>query len=131
MQGSWQFVSLSIFGKEPPGDLLTKVRVVIDGTKFTMKPGVVMTASTEKPEGEWALGAKDGDRFTFELDASSKPKTIDITVEFGDQKATLKGIYTLDGDELKICFGQERPKEFPKDAGAGTILYVLKRDKKK
>ncbi len=54
---------------------------------------------------------------TYVLDASKKPKTIDLTIKGGDQDGTvLKGFYELDGDTLKICIGSpqapERPAEF-------------------
>ena len=130
LQGTWKFVRLSLFGNEPPKEFLPKVRVVIEGKTFTIKPGIVFEGSNEKPDGEWKLGAKDGDSVTIELDPSKKPKTIDLTTEFDGQKMTLHGIYQLDGDDLKICFGQQRPKEFPGKVDSGTVLYVLKRDKK-
>jgi uncharacterized protein (TIGR03067 family) len=130
LQGTWKFTRLSLFGNEPPKEFLPKLRVVIEGKSFTIKPGIAFEGSNEKPDGEWKLGAKDGDSVTIELDPSKKPKTIDLTTEFDGQKATLKGIYQLDGDELKICFGQQRPKEFPTKVDSGTMLYVLKRDKK-
>jgi len=130
LQGTWRFVRLSLFGNEPPKDFPPKVRVVIEGKSFTIKPGVGFEGSNEKPDGEWKLGDKEGDSVTFELDPSKKLKTIDLTTEFDGQKMTLKGIYQLDGDDLKICFGQQRPKEFPGKVDSGTVLYVLKRDKK-
>jgi len=45
---------------------------------------------------------------------------------------TLKGIYTLDGDTLKICLTEkgDRPKEFKLDADSKAALMTLKRDKK-
>jgi uncharacterized protein (TIGR03067 family) len=130
MQGSWRFVTLSLFGNQPPKDYLPKVRVVIEGKSLTIRPGVVVEGSNEKPEGEWKLGDKDGDRVTFELDAAAKPKAIDISGEFEGKKMTLKGIYELDGDDLKICLGEQRPKGFPAKGASDTVFYLLKRDKK-
>jgi uncharacterized protein (TIGR03067 family) len=130
LQGTWKFVRLSLFGNEAPKEFLPKVQVVIEGKTFTIKPGVVFEGSNEKPDGEFKVGDKEGDRVTFELDASKKPKTFDVAAEFDGQKVTLKGIYQLDGDDLKICFGEQRPKEFPAKVDSGNVLYVLKRDKK-
>jgi uncharacterized protein (TIGR03067 family) len=130
MQGSWKFVTLSVSGRKAPKDYLANVRAVIDGKSFTIKPGVLLEGSNEKPEGEWKVGAKDGDRFTFEVDAAATPKAIDIHAQFDGQKVTLKGIYDLAGDDLKICFAERRPKEFPAEDGSGAVFYVLKRDRK-
>ena len=64
---------------------------------------------------------------TFKLDPSKKPKAIDIT-EMGE---TVPGIYSIEGDTLKIYFcnsrGGERPTEL-KD-GQNVNSYVLQRTK--
>jgi uncharacterized protein (TIGR03067 family) len=130
LQGSWTFVALSLFGNQAPQDYLTKLRAEIDGKRLVIKPGLLVESSSEQPEVEWKLGSTDGDQFTFELDATAKPKAIDITVVVNGEKVTLKGIYELDGDALKICFGEQRPKDFSAESTARTVFYVLKRDKK-
>jgi hypothetical protein len=47
----------------------------------------------------------------------------------GDKK--LSGIYSLEGDELKICAGRgdDRPTDFATEPGAKVLLLVLKREK--
>jgi hypothetical protein len=46
----------------------------------------------------------------------------------------LKGIYTLEGDKLTICYAYDpvlpRPTEFNTKSGVGSYLYVLERVKK-
>ena len=70
---------------------------------------------------------------TFKLDASKKPKTIDFTPsEESEKDKVVLGIYSLDKDELKVCFskpGEERPTEFSGKEGTGHHLIVLKRKK--
>ena len=70
---------------------------------------------------------------TFKLDASKKPKTIDFTPSEGSEKdKVVLGIYSLDKDELKVCFtkpGEERPTEFSAKEGTGQQLHILKRKK--
>jgi len=67
---------------------------------------------------------------TYRLSTSAKPSTIDIVLGFplgGNWK--YKGIYVLEGDNLKLCLGKdERPTTFEnKD---DNQLYVLKRPPK-
>jgi uncharacterized protein (TIGR03067 family) len=71
---------------------------------------------------------------TFTLDATKKPKTIDFTPsEESEKDKVVLGIYSLDKDELKVCFtsrpGDERPTEFSAKEGTGHHLIVLKRKK--
>jgi len=68
----------------------------------------------------------------YKLGVAKGLGTIDIVGSKGAEKGkTVKGIYELKGDELKICMPSgpegERPTEFTSKNGAG-ILY-LKRDK--
>ena len=69
----------------------------------------------------------------FKLDAAKKPREIDVTPGSGPDKGmTLKGIYDLNGDVLKICIakpGRDRPTEFVSKENTGVILIELKRDK--
>ena len=70
---------------------------------------------------------------TFKLDASKKPKTIDfIPSKESEKDKIVLGIYSLDKDELKVCFpgpGEERPTEFSAKEGTGQQLHILKRKK--
>jgi uncharacterized protein (TIGR03067 family) len=70
----------------------------------------------------------------FTIDPSKKPKTIDYTVTEGQAKgAKVLGIYHLDGDTVKFCFGapdKERPTDFTAKEGSGRTLSSWKRIKK-
>jgi uncharacterized protein (TIGR03067 family) len=71
----------------------------------------------------------------YRLDPDAKPKGIDWLAggKHGPSEPLL-GIYELEGDTLKICWGQsggQRPKEFATGAGKGEWLWVLKRAEKK
>lgn len=68
------------------------------------------------------------DNWTFKLDPSAKPKWIDVV----ERDKVMKGIYELDGDNLKICLrekGDERPTRFESD-NARVVVMVLKRETK-
>jgi uncharacterized protein (TIGR03067 family) len=66
----------------------------------------------------------------FKTDSGKKPKAIDLSVEDAKGKG-LHGIYALAGDTLKLCFGEERPKEFKTKADSKQWMVVLKREKQK
>jgi uncharacterized protein (TIGR03067 family) len=113
----------------------------------------------EKLEGEWVVveNEKDGEKATaenikgsgltfkgdkltmrdkgeevgiaFKLDLSKKPKTIELTLGMN----IVRGIYSLDGDTLKLCVHLGRPdSKFPTEFTGmkGYSLAVLKREKK-
>lgn len=70
----------------------------------------------------------------YKLDPSSQPKSIDIIPDDGPEKGkTIKGIYSLDGDALKLCFAstpkKDRPTEFVTKKDSGSVLMVLKKEK--
>ena len=115
IQGKWTVVS----GREG-GKALTADKV--KGTQL------VITADT--------MAVTEGDRkrvMTYKLDASQKPKTIDLTTTEGsDLGKTALGIYSLEGDNLRICFvppGKERPRTFDTKADNKEMLFVMKRAK--
>ena len=59
----------------------------------------------------------------YHPDAAEDPKQIDIGL--------IKGIYVLDGDELRLCLGgpgKDRPAAFPKKPAPGEVL-ILHRQK--
>jgi RNA polymerase sigma factor (sigma-70 family) len=114
IQGKWVVVSAELVGKpfqEVVGDTHT-----FDKNEWTV------------------LHAKQNatDSGTFQLDATKKPKEIDMTTP-GLGKP-IKGIYELDGDTLKICIGdapeEGRPVKFASDPEKRKlVLIVLKRAK--
>jgi uncharacterized protein (TIGR03067 family) len=79
---------------------------------------------------------------TFKLDASKKPKTIDIGygsglfVENAPADAEIPpalGIYEIKDSVLRICFaqpGKKRPTRFRAEVGSGLTLITAKRVKK-
>ena len=90
-------------------------------------------------EGEEVSQTKGGqqvDPATFKLDEKAKPKTLDLTPLQGPDKGkTIKGIYELTGDSLKICLAAPggpgaadapRPTEFK--SGNGVIVASFERE---
>jgi RNA polymerase sigma-70 factor (ECF subfamily) len=71
----------------------------------------------------------------FTLDPAKTPKQIDLSPTLGDaneKNPTIRGIYELSGDDLKLCIGgpdAERPAAFASAKGSRIMLLVLKRAK--
>jgi uncharacterized protein (TIGR03067 family) len=73
------------------------MRIAIDGTKLTI-------------ETTTADGRVLAQEMTFVLDPTQSPHAIDAT----RKGRTVRGVYELDGDKLKLCIdrGGTRPKGF-------------------
>jgi len=81
----------------------------------------------------FSKGNKAVHEATYKVDPSQKPRTIDITHVTGPQQGkTFRGIYELEGDQLKICWsgdGEKRSTEFAVKPKTTQALLTLKRGK--
>lgn len=112
LEGKWSFVSGMKAGNEA-GEDMKKTEFEI--TKETM----VMTT----PMGAF--------KFKYSVDAKANPVSIDLEITDGPigVGSKSKGIVSLEGDNLKLCYmpmGDERPSKFD---GKEAHLFVLKRKK--
>jgi uncharacterized protein (TIGR03067 family) len=123
LRGKWLTVSLVNDGKtlldeKAPPKEGPATKLVYDGNMWTIKVGDKAVASG-----------------VFKIDATKKPKEIDILDESGVKNDKTKlGIYELDGDTYKYCLapaGKDRPTEFASKNGSGHSLGVSKREKPK
>jgi uncharacterized protein (TIGR03067 family) len=116
LQGTWAVVAIEQSGKKlPETNPIYKRKYVFEADRLFVK-------------GEEGNKNSDG---TFKLDASKTPKEIDLSLP----DITLKGVYRLEGDELKLHLGgpaggEDRPKDFStKEGGSRSRLIVLRREK--
>lgn len=102
-QGSWRAISIhQADGRPATEDEIKNARLVVDGTKFTLK----------------------GKDFTingsFTIDPTKTPKTIDVVLTGDDgTKTTFLGIYRIQGETRKSSFALEgaRPTQFSPKKG--------------
>ena len=116
LQGEWTMVSGSADGQPMPDQMLAQMKRVCKGNEVTTTMA-----------GRIYFKAK------ITLDPSRKPKTIDYEMTEGFTKGKKQlGIFEVDGDTLKSCFGKpgaERPTDFSSQPGDGRTLSVWKREK--
>ncbi len=104
---------------------------IVESFQYNGGPVEMMKeAVREFKENKYTLTPKAGDVIegTIKLDPGQKRKTIDLEID----GRTLKGIYEVDGDMLKMSYtlnGGERPTEFVSKPDSGQILVTHKRAK--
>jgi uncharacterized protein (TIGR03067 family) len=117
LAGDWTYVEGKKEGTAIEKDHLQGV-VKVDKTKFTIpgEPGQVFVMS-------------------YKLDGAKNPAEIDITIDDAPIKeaigSTSKGIVSVDGDTMKLCYAPvgARPTAFESTAENKTHSFVLKRAK--
>jgi RNA polymerase sigma factor (sigma-70 family) len=106
LQGVWSVVSTEQNGKPAK---LEKTVFMVDGKRACLR-----TCDGELQGGLY-------------LDPASTPKTYDFVMS----ERTIEGIYSLDGDTLRLCYdpatGAKRPVGFVTEKDKGQFLFVLKR----
>ena len=114
-EGIWVMASGESDGKPVAADVVKKSRLVIQGTRHTVKVG-----------DDTYVG-------THALDPTKSPKTIDVKDTEGPFKGkTVKGIYELTDDAFRICIAppdKDRPTEFTTKSGTGTLMHEWKKQK--
>jgi uncharacterized protein (TIGR03067 family) len=109
LQGKWKVIAV-----EPGGG---NVFVANDETWSFDKDQVL------SPKLEWSIT----------LNPTAKVKKIDLVPRESRPPVSWSGIYSLDGDDLKLCVdttGDDRPKEFSTEKNPARVLITLKRQKK-
>jgi uncharacterized protein (TIGR03067 family) len=114
IQGTWLPVKAELRGEPMKDEILKSITLKLDS-------------------GKYEVTAENVDKGTYTVDPAAKPKTIDVTgVEGPNAGRKIPGIYELDGDTLRICYGlggSPRPTEFKSPTGTKTFLVTYKRKK--
>jgi uncharacterized protein (TIGR03067 family) len=117
LEGEWAMVSGEANGAPMPAAIVATGRRVAKDGETTISMG-----------GRMYFKAK------FSIDSTKKPKTIDYEMTEGLTKGKKQlGIYEIEGDTVKFCFGapgKDRPAEFTSKEGSLNTLSVWKREKK-
>lgn len=116
LDGEWAVLSIS--GGGPKKDDIASIRFTFADGKIS-----IMEPSRKNPE-----------QAAFTADYTKKTPEIDIRPgkPGAPNEEVVKGIFTIKGDELMICFLKgpgERPTEFKSDEKTNTVLITLKRVK--
>jgi uncharacterized protein (TIGR03067 family) len=115
IQGTWLLVALEADGQPAPPEIVAALKLVFKGNTLTFTPG--------EPGYTY---------YTFTLVPTNQPCGFKMTHADGSEKGkTQNGIYSLSGDQLKICVapGNRTPGDFKTTAGSGLGLYTLQREK--
>jgi uncharacterized protein (TIGR03067 family) len=115
LEGKWVVERLEANGEKHKPGADERMDLTIDGTKWSFHPN--------QEQGE-----------VVALDPSCNPKVIDLkSVRAGRKPFVREGIYKRDGDTLIMVVYQgkdkKRPTSFDTPTEAGTVKWVLKRDK--
>ena len=115
VEGKWVMKSAEIAGVKLPDEQVKTISLVLEGEKYTVNVGDKV------------------DKGTVKIDATTKPKTIDIKGTDGPNKGkTMLAIYELKDDTLRVCYdltGKERPKDFVSSKEQPFFLATYMRSK--
>ena len=118
IQGSWDIVGLVEKGKKIPDEETKLIEIAVTGDRLVVK-------EKDKTVAEYKI----------KLDATQKPRVLDMTVTAGEDKnKTAPGIYVLEGDSFKIAMDEEfkqRPASFDEKDTKTCSVIALKRKAKK
>ena len=115
MEGKWTPKSAEVAGQKLPDAQLKTITLELGKGTYTVTVGEAV------------------DKGTVKVDATAKPKTLDIVGTDGPNKGkTILAIYEFKDDTLRVCYdlsGKNRPKDFVSSKEQPFFLAVYQRVK--
>ena|SRR5689334_7681903 len=112
--GTWNCVSATVDGKPLPQETVRLLRLTLTSDRYKTEKGSEVLFDS-----------------TYSVDDKTKPKQINmIGTEGALRGKEAQGIYSLEGDTLRICYtmpGEQRPTNFDSATGSKAFLVVWKR----
>jgi uncharacterized protein (TIGR03067 family) len=91
LQGTWQLISGVVDGKKLPDEEVKNTQIIIKGNTFVLPH---------------ASGVGTSPKGTFIINSGADPKQVDSTATDGPNAGKVSlGIYEVEGDHQKTCFG--------------------------
>jgi uncharacterized protein (TIGR03067 family) len=138
--GSWVAVAAEMDGLPAPRELLDSLKPTMTFTqeKVIARPGGVVPKDLLDLAAKRGLLPRNlagflewGIEGIYHIDPTKAPKTIDITILGDEVRRNGLGLYSLEGDTLKLCLSlnpekiSERPTAFSSKAQAGTLRVIV------
>ena len=118
IQGTWACAAAVVDGKPLDENTTARLRLVMTAERYR----------TERGDDEVLFDS------TYRLDPGHDPRHIEMTGTEGEAAGRQAlGIYSLEGDTLKICYtmpGGQRPKSFESKPGSKAFLVTWTRVRK-
>ena len=112
-QGVWTVVSMDLNGKPLSEERRRKIKLTIQGEKFTFETG------------------QDSHEGLYKIDPTKDPKELNIVITRGDEKGKVYlVIYKFEDGKMIQCMqldNKKRPSQFNGAAGSGCLLEIWQR----
>ena len=116
LAGTWTCAAATVNGRPLPDATVKQLRLTLTGGRYKTEKGSEVLFDS-----------------SYTTDPAKNPKEIIMVGTEGDLAGKeARGIYSLQGDTLRICYtmpGQQRPAAFESLAGSEAYLIVWQRQK--